>query len=139
RSQPAIRVVLTGGPGAGKTAALEVIRKRYCEHVVVLPEAATIAFSGGFPRRPSEVARRGGQLAMCHVQDQLGQITLNEARLSVRLCARSVPDGPAYWPGDVASYLAATGTSREEIYARYPLVLHLRTPSPEHYNHVNPV
>ena len=27
RSQPAIRVVLTGGPGAGKTAALEVIRK----------------------------------------------------------------------------------------------------------------
>ena len=139
RSQPAIRVVLTGGPGAGKTAALEVIRKRYCEHVVVLPEAATIVFSGGFPRRPSEVARRGAQLAIFHVQDQLEQIGLNEGRPSVVLCDRSVLDGLAYWPGDDASYFEATGTSREEIYARYPLVLHLRTPSPEHYNHVNPV
>lgn len=34
------RVVLTGGPGAGKTATLELIRQSFCEHVHVLPEAA---------------------------------------------------------------------------------------------------
>lgn len=34
------RVVLTGGPGAGKTAVLELIRRSFCEHVKVLPEAA---------------------------------------------------------------------------------------------------
>ena len=34
------RVVLTGGPGAGKTALLELIRQSFCSHVKVLPEAA---------------------------------------------------------------------------------------------------
>ena len=32
------RVVLTGGPGAGKTAVLELIRQSLCEHVRVLPD-----------------------------------------------------------------------------------------------------
>ena len=36
------RVALTGGPGAGKTAVLELIRQSFCEHVKVLPEAAAI-------------------------------------------------------------------------------------------------
>jgi len=30
------RVVLTGGPGAGKTAVLELIRQSFCVHVKVL-------------------------------------------------------------------------------------------------------
>ena len=33
------RVVLTGGPGAGKTALLELIRQSFCAHVKVSPEA----------------------------------------------------------------------------------------------------
>ena len=36
------RVVLTGGPGAGKTAVLELIRLFFCVHVTTLPEAAGI-------------------------------------------------------------------------------------------------
>ena len=36
------RVVLTGGPGAGKTAVLELIRLFFCEHVKTLPESASI-------------------------------------------------------------------------------------------------
>jgi hypothetical protein len=38
------RVVLTGGPGAGKTALLELIRQSFCSHVRVLPEAAVVVF-----------------------------------------------------------------------------------------------
>lgn len=45
------RIVLTGGPGAGKTALLELIRQSFCAHVKVLPEAASIIFGGGFPGR----------------------------------------------------------------------------------------
>ena len=30
-------VVITGGPGAGKTAVLEVARRYLCEHIAVLP------------------------------------------------------------------------------------------------------
>ncbi len=44
------RIALTGGPGAGKTAVLELLRKYFCKHVRVLPEAASILFGGGFPR-----------------------------------------------------------------------------------------
>lgn len=43
-------VVVTGGPGAGKTAVLELAARSFCEHVAILPEAATIVFGGGFPR-----------------------------------------------------------------------------------------
>lgn len=133
------RIVLTGGPGAGKTASLEVIRKRYCEHVVVLPEAATIVFGGGFPRRATEAARRGAQLAIFHVQDQLERIAIEEGGADVVLCDRGVLDSLAYWPGDEASYFAATATTREQTYARYAAVLHLRTPAAVYYDHANPV
>ena len=46
------RIVLTGGPGAGKTAVLELVRQHFCEHVHVLSEAASVVFGGGFPRGP---------------------------------------------------------------------------------------
>ncbi len=52
-------VVLTGGPGAGKTAILEILRRSLCPCVAVLPEAASILFGGGFWRRLSGQDRRG--------------------------------------------------------------------------------
>jgi predicted ATPase len=134
------RVVLTGGPGAGKTAVLEVARRQICAHVVVLPEAAGIVYGGGFPRRPSEAARRAGQLAIYHVQDQLEALALAEGDPALVLCDRGVVDGLAYWPGDPATFFAATGASRAEMLARYDAVIHLRTPSAAAgYNHQNPL
>lgn len=57
------RVVLTGGPGAGKTALLELLRQSFCEHVRVLPEAASIVFGGGFPRGNDLLNQRAAQRA----------------------------------------------------------------------------
>lgn len=37
------RIVLTGGPGAGKTALLELIRQSFCSHVKVLPEGSSVS------------------------------------------------------------------------------------------------
>ena len=34
-------LVLTGGPGAGKSAVLESVRRYVCVHVQILPEAAS--------------------------------------------------------------------------------------------------
>ena len=51
-------VVLTGGPGGGKTALLEMARRYFCQHVVILPEAASIIFGGGFPRLVAPGGRR---------------------------------------------------------------------------------
>lgn len=134
------RVVLTGGPGAGKTAVLEVVRRYFCDHVVVLPEAAGILYAGGFPRRDSYPARRAAQLAIFHVQDQLEALALGEGVPALILCDRSILDGIAYWPGDPESFFHAVGTTREAVFARYAAVIHLRTPTVENgYNHRNPL
>jgi putative protein kinase ArgK-like GTPase of G3E family len=58
------RIVLTGGPGAGKTAILELIRLFFCRHLHRLPEAAGIVFGGGFPRGGTLLGRRAAQRAI---------------------------------------------------------------------------
>jgi predicted ATPase len=134
-------VVLTGGPGAGKTAVLEVVKRQLCAQVTVLPEAATILWTGGFPRRPALAARMAAQRAIARVQQELEQLALAEASAAVVLCDRGTVDGQAYWPGDPAQMWAQLGTTREAELARYATVIHLRTPSSEqgYNNHTNPV
>lgn len=121
-------VVVTGGPGAGKTAVLELARRSLCEHVVVLPEAAGIVFGGGFPRHPSDPGRRAAQRAIFHVQRQVELLHLGEARAAVLLCDRGTLDGLAYWPSGAGALLDDVGTSRDAELARYHAVVHLRTP-----------
>jgi hypothetical protein len=57
-------VVITGGPGAGKTAVLELVARSFCPHVAILPEAATIVFGGGFPRHTTTVGLMAAQRAI---------------------------------------------------------------------------
>lgn len=134
------RVVVTGGPGAGKTAVLEFVQRFLCEHVVVLPESAGILYGGGFPRRGSPGARRAAQLAIYHVQVQLERFGLSEGDPALVLCDRGVLDGLAYWPGEPAEFFLEAGTTREEALARYDAVIHLRTPSDAGgYNRRNPL
>lgn len=122
-------VVLTGGPGAGKTAVLEVVARSFCRHVVVLPEAASIVFGGGFPRRPTDAMRRGAQRAIFHVQRELEDATKEERRAHVILCDRGVVDGVAYWPDDPSTFWSGIGCTESDALARYAAVIHLATPS----------
>jgi predicted ATPase len=133
-------VVLTGGPGGGKTAVLEVVRRAFCEHVVVLPEAATVLFGGGFPRHETEPGLRAAQDAIFHVQRSMETMSQEEGRAAIALCDRGTLDGLAYWPAGIDAACAALGIHREQELARYQAVVHLRTPSAElGYNHSNPV
>lgn len=133
-------VVLTGGPGAGKTAVLEVVRKHFCEHIAVLPEAASVLFGGGFPRRDSASAQRAGQRAIFQVQRELERMIVDEANSAVALCDRGTLDGLAYWPGEPDEFWRELGTTREAELARYACVIHLHTPhGGQGYNHANPV
>ncbi|HTL97469.1 MAG TPA: ATP-binding protein [Holophagaceae bacterium] len=132
-------VVLTGGPGAGKTAVLEVVRRHFCEHVVVLPEAASILFKGGFPRKETPEGLRATQRTIFRVQIELERLAQEEGKAAVVLCDRGTVDGLAYWPGEASVFWGELGTSREEQLKRYATVIHLRTPSATHgYNHDNP-
>lgn len=133
------RIVLTGGPGAGKTALLELIRKSFCAHVRVLPEAAGIVFGGGFPREDDEACRRAAQRAIFHVQREL-EATGDNHNPAIVLCDRGTVDGLAYWPGAANEFWTSVGTTIEAELARYAAVIHLRTPAIEHgYNQQNPL
>lgn len=132
-------VVVTGGPGAGKTAVLELVRRHFCSHVVVLPEAASIVYGGGFPRTEGGPARRAAQRAIFHVEVELERMVTEEAAAAVALCDRGTVDGLAYWPGTPDEYWSQLGTTLERELARYAAVIHLRTPPRNHYNHVNPL
>jgi predicted ATPase len=130
--------VLTGGPGAGKTAVLELVRQEFCAHVHVLPEAAGIVFGGGFPRAGSLEWRRSAQRAIFFVQREL-ESTGQAEDAAIVLCDRGTVDGAAYWPGP-ESFWDSVGTTLERELSRYDAVIHLRTPPIDGgYNHTNPL
>ena len=133
---PERRIVLTGGPGAGKTAVLELVRHTCCRHTHVLPEAAGILFGGGFPRASSARIQRAAQRAIFFTQREL------EASVPpgvVTLCDRGTIDGAAYWPGPEDLW-ASVGSSHAEQLLRYDAVIHLRTPAPDRgYDRSNPL
>ena len=132
------RIVLTGGPGAGKTAVLELIRQYFCSHVIVLPESAGVVFAGGFPRGESRELRRAAQRAIFYVQREL-EAAADASNPAVVLCDRGTADGAAYWPGPDELWTAVATTQAEQL-ARYHAVIHLRTPAADGgYNHQNPL
>jgi len=136
------RIVLTGGPGAGKTAILEVIRHFFCSHMRVLPEAAGIVFGGGFPRGGSVEHRKAAQRAIFYIQRELERAAEHDDP-AIIICDRGTVDGSAYWPGQSGQaddLWSSVGTTLEEQIGRYDAVIHLRTPGAEGgYNHENPL
>lgn len=122
-------IVLTGGPGAGKTAVMEAARMMFTEHVVILPEAASIVYSGGFPRFPNPTSVRAAQRAIFRVQEELERYAIEEGRTFVALCDRGIPDGAAYWPDGEEDFYRSLGAGKEEVFRRYATVIHLKTPS----------
>lgn len=132
------RVVLTGGPGAGKTAVLELVKKSFCQHVLVLPESAGIVFGGGFPRRPDVMSAQAAQRAIYYVQREL-EIAADGQNPAVVLCDRGTVDGGAYWVGKPDLW-TAVGTTLPTQTSRYSTVIHLRVPSADGgYDRSNPL
>jgi len=132
------RIVLTGGPGAGKTAVLELVRQEFCAHVQILPEAAGIVFGGGFPRLESPEWRRSAQRAIFFIQREL-ESTAEAGNAAIVLCDRGTVDGAAYWPGP-DTFWKSVGTTQEHEMRRYDAVIHLRTPTlGGGYNNSNPL
>ena len=135
---PRRKIVVTGGPGAGKTAVLELLRQSYCRHVEVLPEAAGILFNDGFPREDIAGVRKAAQRAIYHVQAEL-EAAMEARNVAIMLCDRGVVDGAAYWPGP-DDFFAAVGTTRPAAFVRYDTVIHLRVPAATNgYGHTNPL
>jgi predicted ATPase len=117
------RIVLTGGPGGGKTTAADLFRREIGERVVVVPEAATLLFAGGFPRSTELHARRSAQCAIYHVQRNLEDVQSALYPERILLCDRGTIDGAAYWPDGTAGFFEAVGSTMEHELARYDAVI----------------
>ncbi len=133
-------IVVTGGPGAGKTAVLEMAKKVLCQNVAILPEAASIVFGGGFWRLKSISARIAAQSAIFHTQAEMEKLVIGEKKWAVGLCDRGTLDGLAYWPDQEETFWKMSNSTVELEYAKYIAVIHLRSPTDQMgYNQQNPL
>ncbi len=121
------RVVLTGGPGGGKTTAADLYRREIGEDVVVVPEAATILYTGGFPRLGENGVRRATQRAIYHVQMNLEDAQAAHYASRVLLCDRGTVDGAVFWPDEPKRFFEHMGTSLQAELARYDAVIFFET------------
>lgn len=121
------RIVLTGGPGGGKTTAADLFRREIGERVVVVPEAATLLFSGGFPRSNAPLALHAAQKAIYHVQRNLEEAQAALFPERILLCDRGTVDGAAYWPDEPHHFFGAVGSTLEAELGRYDAVIFFET------------
>lgn len=115
--------MLTGGPGGGKTTAADLFRREIGDRVVIVPESATLLFSGGFPRCTESSAVLAAQHAIFHVQRNLEDVQSSLYPDRILLCDRGTVDGAAYWPGEPREFFATLGTTLERELARYDGVI----------------
>lgn len=122
------RIVLTGGPGGGKTTAADLFRREIGERVVVVPEAATMLFLGGFPRSDDLEVRKATQRAIYNVQVNLEDIQSSRFPGRILLCDRGTLDGAVYWPDSESDFLdVVAGSTVEQELARYDAVIFFET------------
>ena len=121
-----LRIVLSGGPGGGKTTAADLFRRELGPRAVIVPESATIMFAGGFPRSGEPDARRATQTAIYHVQRNLEQVQGALFPHRTLLCDRGTVDGGAYWPGP-RDFFEAMGTTLASELGRYDAVVFFET------------
>jgi predicted ATPase len=121
------RIVLTGGPGGGKTTAADLLRRELGSRVVVVPEAATILFAGGFPRSQHWEANRAAQSAIFHVQHNLEDVQSILYPERVLLCDRGTVDGAAYWYDGQDAFFRSVGTTLDHELSRYDAVVFFET------------
>lgn len=141
------KVVLTGGPCAGKTTALAYLTEKFTQlgfRVFTVPEAATLSFGTGvdLPTMVESGAAPQFQRRLMELQMALEDTVVEYARLhpspSVVICDRGVLDNAAYMPdGAFADLCFELGTSPARLRERYDAVFALVTAADgaeEHYN-----
>lgn len=121
------RIVLTGGPGSGKSTAAAFLAREFVDDLWVLPESATLLYKGGLPRASSDLGQQVAQRAIYTVQRSLEEATVLQHPGRVQLCDRATIDGAAYWPDGSDDFFRAMGTTRSVELSRYDAIVFMHT------------
>ena len=129
------KIVLTGGPSGGKTTALSLLQETFGGDVAIVPEAATLIYSGGFPRKDnSPIHIEHAQNIIFFTVHQLEKLAERTSNAKVIICDRGSIDGAVYWPSGPDNFFKEMNTTLDEQLARYDAVLHLSPPkNPDFY------
>jgi len=125
--RPVRRIVLTGGPGSGKSTAAAFLAREFVDELWVLPESATLLYKGGLPRATSDLGQQIAQRAIFTVQRSLEEAAGLQHANRTQLCDRATVDGAAYWPDGPDAFFRSMGSSREAELARYDVVIFMHT------------
>lgn len=123
------RIALTGGPNGGKTTALSILKETFGHKIELVPEAATLIFSGGFPRKDGSRAHvEAAQRIIFYTTQQLEELALKTSEADLIICDRGTVDAAVYWPDGIEAFFADMGTTLDAQLARYDAVIHLSPP-----------
>lgn len=128
-----MRIVLTGGPSAGKTTIAEALVRAYWDRLTLAPESASILFRGGFPREFTNEAIVCQQRAIYHVQHELENALALKSPQHALICDRGTLDGLAFWPLQEDEFFRQLNATKAGELSRYAWVIHLETAAPEAY------
>lgn len=127
------KIAITGGPCGGKSTYINSIKQNALKTYIV-PEAATMIISGGFPmpgddgRQYSAEWQRALQMAIIGQQKALEYLAEIESTDSeVVILDRGMVDNVSYLKGGVPEYEELAQESISESYERYDTVIHLAT------------
>ena len=120
-------IVVTGGPGGGKTTALDLFQRELKSAVKIVPEAATLLFGHGLDHEARHGDTRLLQHSIYRMQVSLEGIFRDFYADRLLICDRGTLDGLAYWPDDEQSYFDRVGTTFEAEAARYGAAIFFQT------------
>lgn len=127
------KIVLTGGPCAGKSTLAEMLSRAFQNSLINVPEAASLLFNGGFPRFSHPESRKSTQRAIYRVQVELEASYGAQFPSLALVLDRGTIDGAAYWPDGPDAFFATMGTSLEAELARYDRVIYLESAAQKDY------
>ena len=139
-------IAITGGPCAGKTSAIEVLRERFADtgvSAVFVPEAATdLIQSGVAPWTSSSMLEFQTQVIGLQLERENAAFEKAAAvGADIVICDRGICDSHAYLTdGEYAQALSANGIDHAAALSRYDAVFHLRSiakDNPAEYTQAN--
>jgi len=125
-----VRVVLTGGPRAGKSSVFRALQAELGGRHGFGPEIATRLLAEGHPPPSGQDEVRAFQQRVLEEQRRMEEALEASHPAQAHILDRGLPDGASYWPGGPEAFARQFDLDWERELLRYQLILHLESHLP---------